>query len=58
MSHGIISWVFMYTYLLTYITSLTAFTTRSALGKLAAIKVGAYGSGTSAQVIRNTGASK
>lgn len=45
-------------YFLTYITSFTALTTRSALGKLAAIKVGEYGSGTSAQVIRKTGASK
>lgn len=34
-------------YLVTYITSFTAFTTFSAFGKLAAIKVGAYGSGTS-----------
>jgi hypothetical protein len=39
-------------------TSFTALTTLSALGKLAAIRVGAYGSGTSAQVIRSTGASK
>lgn len=45
-------------YLLTYIASLTALTTFSAFGKLAAIKVGAYGSGTSAHVIRNTGASR
>lgn len=45
-------------YFLTYITSFTALTTRSAFGKLAAIKVGEYGSGTSAQVIRKTGASK
>jgi hypothetical protein len=45
-------------YFLTYITSLTALTTRSAFGKLAAIKVGEYGSGTSAQVIRKIGASK
>jgi hypothetical protein len=51
-------WSLTDNYFLTYITSFTALTTRSALGKLAAIKVGEYGSGTSAQVIRKTGASK
>ncbi|MNK36142.1 hypothetical protein D3C87_546850 [compost metagenome] len=45
-------------YFVAYITSFTALITRSAFGKLAAIKVGEYGSGTSAQVIRKTGASK
>lgn len=45
-------------YFFTYITSFTALTTRSVFGKLAAINVGAYGSGTSAHVMRNTGASR
>jgi len=49
---------FYQSYFTAYITSFTALTTLSALGKLAAINVGAYGSGTSAQVMRNTGASK
>jgi len=45
-------------YFLIYVTSLTALTTRSTFGRAAWISVGAYGNGTSADVIRTTGASK
>ena len=58
LASGIIYKQFLITYFVTYMTSFTALITRSAFGKLAAIKVGAYGNGTSAQVIRKTGASK
>src|SRR5690606_9129487 len=45
-------------YFLMYITSFTALTTRSTLGRAACNNVGAYGRGTSADVIRTTGASR
>lgn len=47
-----------YNYLVTYITSFTALTTRSGFGRYSWIRVGAYGNGTSPPVMRNTGASR
>ncbi len=41
-----------------YITSFTAFTTRTTLGRLASIRVGVKGKGVSAWFTRSTGASK